>query len=92
MGARGTAKGSTRISSPLDWHRGTLKLTNLSLDMSGLYVCAAENQAGSAECHIVLEVHSSEYVSAGPGGYCPCGVPMGMRREANPPCAALSPS
>ncbi|XP_062464758.1 endothelial cell-selective adhesion molecule isoform X1 [Pezoporus occidentalis] len=42
-----------------DWHRGTLKLTNLSLDMSGLYVCAAENQAGSAECRIVLEVHST---------------------------------
>ncbi|NXS45532.1 ESAM protein, partial [Balaeniceps rex] len=35
---------------------GTLKLTNLSLDMSGLYVCVAENRAGSAECSIVLEV------------------------------------
>ncbi|NXD63278.1 ESAM protein, partial [Eolophus roseicapillus] len=51
-----TLQGSTRISSPSDWHRGTLKLTNLSLDMSGLYVCMAENQAGSAECHIALEV------------------------------------
>ncbi|NXC49925.1 ESAM protein, partial [Penelope pileata] len=36
--------------------KGTLKLTNLSLDMSGLYVCVAENQAGSAECSIILEV------------------------------------
>ncbi|KAF1403211.1 Endothelial cell-selective adhesion molecule, partial [Spheniscus humboldti] len=35
---------------------GTLKLTNLSLDMSGLYICVAENRAGSAECSILLEV------------------------------------
>ncbi|KFO81847.1 Endothelial cell-selective adhesion molecule, partial [Cuculus canorus] len=39
-----------------DHARGTLKLTNLSLDMAGLYICVAENQAGSAECSIVLEV------------------------------------
>ncbi|NXG66625.1 ESAM protein, partial [Hemiprocne comata] len=39
-----------------DWTKGTLKLTNLSLDMAGLYVCKAENQAGSAECSILLEV------------------------------------
>ncbi|KFQ20668.1 Endothelial cell-selective adhesion molecule, partial [Mesitornis unicolor] len=39
-----------------DQVKGTLKLTNLSLDMAGLYVCMAENRAGSAECSIVLEV------------------------------------
>ncbi|NWI70522.1 ESAM protein, partial [Todus mexicanus] len=39
-----------------DRAKGTLKLTNLSLDMSGLYVCMAENQAGLAECSVVLEV------------------------------------
>ncbi|NXX99697.1 ESAM protein, partial [Centropus bengalensis] len=39
-----------------DHAKGTLKLTNLSLDMAGHYVCVAENQAGSAECSIVLEV------------------------------------
>lgn len=50
-----------------DRAKGTLKLTNLSLEMSGLYVCVAENQAGSAECSVVLEVHTSEYVSAGLG-------------------------
>jgi len=53
--------------SPADRARGTLKLTNLSLEMAGLYVCVAENRAGSAECSVVLEVHSSEYVSAGTG-------------------------
>ncbi|XP_038017201.1 endothelial cell-selective adhesion molecule-like isoform X2 [Motacilla alba alba] len=42
-----------------DRARGTLKLTNLSLEMSGVYVCRAENQAGSKNCSIVLEVHSS---------------------------------
>ena len=45
---------------PADRARGTLKLTNLSLDMSGLYECEAENRAGSAKCSIILEVHSSE--------------------------------
>ncbi|KFP83082.1 Endothelial cell-selective adhesion molecule, partial [Acanthisitta chloris] len=39
-----------------DRARGTLKLTNLSLEMSGIYICAAENRAGFAECSIVLEV------------------------------------
>uniref|UniRef100_A0A8V1A698 Endothelial cell adhesion molecule n=1 Tax=Gallus gallus TaxID=9031 RepID=A0A8V1A698_CHICK len=42
-----------------DRARGTLKLTNLSLDMSGLYECEAENRAGSAKCSIILEVHST---------------------------------
>ncbi|NWY27969.1 ESAM protein, partial [Pheucticus melanocephalus] len=39
-----------------DQDKGTLKLTNLSLEMSGVYVCRAENQAGSENCSIVLEV------------------------------------
>ncbi|NXE97535.1 ESAM protein, partial [Menura novaehollandiae] len=39
-----------------DQSRGTLKLTNLSLEMSGVYVCMAENRAGSERCSIVLEV------------------------------------
>ncbi|NXB28076.1 ESAM protein, partial [Eulacestoma nigropectus] len=39
-----------------DRARGTLKLTNLSLEMSGVYVCSAENQAGSENCRILLEV------------------------------------
>lgn len=53
--------------SSADRTRGTLKLTNLSLEMSGVYICRAENQAGSENCSIVLEVHSSEYVSTGSG-------------------------
>ncbi|NWR62290.1 ESAM protein, partial [Bucorvus abyssinicus] len=36
--------------------RGTLKLTNLSLAMSGVYVCSAENQGGLAECSVIMEV------------------------------------
>uniref|UniRef100_A0A8D0F7M4 Endothelial cell adhesion molecule n=1 Tax=Strix occidentalis caurina TaxID=311401 RepID=A0A8D0F7M4_STROC len=87
-----------------DRARGTLKLTNLSLDLSGVYVCVAENQAGLAECSIVLEVHSSEYVSAGLGRgggdthtrspWCPL-VPMvspgGIRGGGDlPPAASLS--
>ncbi|KAF2987057.1 hypothetical protein EK904_012616, partial [Melospiza melodia maxima] len=45
--------------SPADRAKGTLKLTNLSLEMSGVYVCRAENQAGSENCSIVLEVQST---------------------------------
>ncbi|KFP04485.1 Endothelial cell-selective adhesion molecule, partial [Calypte anna] len=39
-----------------DQAKGILKLTNLSMDMAGLYVCMAENRAGSAECSVLLEV------------------------------------
>ncbi|NWS16848.1 ESAM protein, partial [Pachyramphus minor] len=39
-----------------DLARGTLRLTNLSLEMSGRYVCTAENRAGFEKCSIVLEV------------------------------------
>ncbi|XP_032565507.1 endothelial cell-selective adhesion molecule [Chiroxiphia lanceolata] len=42
-----------------DLARGTLRLTNLSLEMSGLYVCTAENRAGFEKCSIVLEVQST---------------------------------
>ncbi|KAM6238412.1 LOW QUALITY PROTEIN: endothelial cell-selective adhesion molecule [Porphyrio hochstetteri] len=42
-----------------DLAKGTLKLTNLSLDMSGLYLCEARNRAGSASCSLALEVHST---------------------------------
>lgn len=72
--------------SPVDRARGTLKLTNLSLEMSGLYVCVAENRAGSAKCSIVLEVHSSEYVSAGLGPVGGGGTHMVPTRSLWGPC------
>uniref|UniRef100_A0A8V1A2Y6 Endothelial cell adhesion molecule n=1 Tax=Gallus gallus TaxID=9031 RepID=A0A8V1A2Y6_CHICK len=68
-----------------DRARGTLKLTNLSLDMSGLYECEAENRAGSAKCSIILEVHSSECGCTGPGwGLSPHGG-TGERQRPPPP-------
>lgn len=39
-----------------DEKSGTLKLTNLSLNMSGKYVCNASNAAGSESCFINLEI------------------------------------
>ncbi|NXW44854.1 ESAM protein, partial [Nyctiprogne leucopyga] len=52
-----TAPTQQFFFSPIhDQTKGTLKLTNLSLDMSGLYVCVAENWAGSTECSVILEV------------------------------------
>lgn len=41
---------------------GTLKLSNLSSNMSGKYVCTASNEAGSESCFINLEVISSSKV------------------------------
>ncbi|XP_062950668.1 endothelial cell-selective adhesion molecule [Cynocephalus volans] len=40
----------------LDAIRGSLRLTNLSSSMSGLYVCRARNEVGSAQCNVTLEV------------------------------------
>lgn len=49
-----------------DLFAGTLKLTNLTLGMSGAYFCNASNDAGHANCTITLEVNPSE---------CLCAVP-----------------
>ncbi|XP_030633951.1 endothelial cell-selective adhesion molecule [Chanos chanos] len=42
----------------LDERQGTLRLSNLTKNMSGKYVCRASNTAGSDTCHINLEVSS----------------------------------
>ncbi|XP_075394501.1 endothelial cell-selective adhesion molecule-like [Tenrec ecaudatus] len=49
---------STPLSDP---SHGSLRLTNLSTSMSGLYICKAHNIAGSAQCNVTLQV------STGPG-------------------------
>ncbi|XP_003514774.1 endothelial cell-selective adhesion molecule [Cricetulus griseus] len=40
----------------LDAIRGSLKLTNLSTSMSGVYVCKAQNRVGFTRCNVTLEV------------------------------------
>ncbi|XP_030010549.1 endothelial cell adhesion molecule a isoform X2 [Sphaeramia orbicularis] len=50
------------FSPTLDEKTGTLKLTNLSSNMSGKYVCTASNSAGSESCFINLEIVSSTNV------------------------------
>lgn len=40
----------------LDAVRGSLKLTNLSIAMSGVYVCKAQNRVGFAKCNVTLDV------------------------------------
>ncbi|KAM5246025.1 endothelial cell-selective adhesion molecule [Ctenodactylus gundi] len=39
----------------LDEVSGSLRLTNLSSSMSGVYVCKASNVVGSAQCNVTLE-------------------------------------
>ncbi|XP_006867714.1 PREDICTED: endothelial cell-selective adhesion molecule [Chrysochloris asiatica] len=55
----------------LDVIRGSLSLTNLSVSMSGVYVCTAHNKAGSAQCNVTLEV------STGPGPVVVAGAVVG---------------
>ncbi|KAA0701912.1 Endothelial cell-selective adhesion molecule [Triplophysa tibetana] len=46
--------------SPMQNERqGTLRLSNLTKNMSGKYVCRASNTAGTESCHINLEVSTS---------------------------------
>lgn len=40
----------------LDTVRGSLKLTNISTAMSGVYVCKAQNRVGFAQCNMTLDV------------------------------------
>ncbi|XP_013883450.1 endothelial cell-selective adhesion molecule [Austrofundulus limnaeus] len=50
------------FSPMLNEKTGTLKLTNLSLNLSGKYVCNASNAAGSESCFINLEIVGSNKV------------------------------
>nr|XP_046181615.1 endothelial cell-selective adhesion molecule-like isoform X1 [Oncorhynchus gorbuscha] len=47
------------FSPMLNEKTGTLKLSNLSSNMSGKYVCLASNTAGTKRCYINLEVITS---------------------------------
>ncbi|XP_051012151.1 endothelial cell-selective adhesion molecule [Acomys russatus] len=40
----------------LDTVRGSLKLTNISTAMSGVYVCKAQNKVDFSQCNVTLEV------------------------------------
>nr|XP_057942058.1 endothelial cell adhesion molecule a [Doryrhamphus excisus] len=60
---RKTSPTSEVFFSPmLDEKSGTLKLSNLSRNMSGKYECTASNAAGSERCFISLEAITSNNV------------------------------
>ncbi|KAM4727366.1 endothelial cell adhesion molecule a [Anableps anableps] len=46
----------------LNENTGTLKLSNLSSNMSGKYVCTASNSAGSENCSITLDIINTNKV------------------------------
>ncbi|XP_012607969.1 endothelial cell-selective adhesion molecule [Microcebus murinus] len=56
----------------LDATRGSLRLTNLSTSMSGVYVCKVHNMVGSARCNVTLEV------STGPRAAVVAGAVVGI--------------
>ncbi|XP_047608195.1 endothelial cell-selective adhesion molecule [Phacochoerus africanus] len=55
----------------LDAIHGSLSLKNLSTSMSGVYICKAHNEVGSAQCNVTLEV------STGPGATVVAGAVVG---------------
>ncbi|XP_034538716.1 endothelial cell adhesion molecule a isoform X1 [Notolabrus celidotus] len=60
---RKTSPTSEVFFSPmLNEKTGTLRLSNLSSNMSGKYVCTASNTAGSESCFINLDIISSNNV------------------------------
>ncbi|KAM6983699.1 endothelial cell adhesion molecule a [Tautogolabrus adspersus] len=60
---RKTSPTSEVFFSPmLNEKMGTLRLSNLSSNMSGKYVCTASNSAGSESCFINLDITSSNNV------------------------------
>ncbi|XP_029956612.1 endothelial cell adhesion molecule a [Salarias fasciatus] len=60
---RKTSPTSEVFFSPmLNEKTGSLKLSNLSANMSGKYVCTASNSAGSESCFINLEIVTSTNV------------------------------
>ncbi|XP_037361424.1 endothelial cell-selective adhesion molecule isoform X2 [Talpa occidentalis] len=67
------APPSSQVFFPpvLDAFRGSLNLTNLSTSMSGVYICKAHNDVGSAQCNVTLEV------STGPGAAVVAGAVVG---------------
>ncbi|XP_025784642.1 endothelial cell-selective adhesion molecule [Puma concolor] len=67
----GTPSAQSFLCTSLDAIRGSLSLTNLSSSMSGVYICKAHNEVGSAQCNVTLEV------STGPGPAVVAGAVVG---------------
>lgn len=49
----------------LDAIHGSLSLKNLSTSMSGVYICKAHNEVGSAQCNVTLEVSTGQLGALG---------------------------
>nr|XP_036856691.1 endothelial cell-selective adhesion molecule isoform X1 [Manis javanica] len=62
----------------LDALRGSLRLTNLSTSMSGVYVCNARNEVGSAHCNVTLEVSTGSGASVVAGAVVGTLVGLGL--------------
>ncbi|XP_043996966.1 endothelial cell adhesion molecule a [Gambusia affinis] len=60
---RRTSPASEVFFSPmLNENTGDLKLSNMSSNMSGMYVCTASNSAGSETCSITLDIINTNKV------------------------------
>ncbi|XP_038609817.1 endothelial cell-selective adhesion molecule [Tachyglossus aculeatus] len=58
--------------------RGSLTLTNLSAAMSGVYICTAANQLGSAQCNLTLEVIPEPGVAMVTGAVVGTAIGLGL--------------
>uniref|UniRef100_F6PGG9 Endothelial cell adhesion molecule n=2 Tax=Ornithorhynchus anatinus TaxID=9258 RepID=F6PGG9_ORNAN len=57
---------------------GSLTLTNLTAAMSGVYVCTASNQVGSARCNLTLEVIPEPGVAMVTGAVVGTAIGLGL--------------
>ncbi|KAI4561664.1 hypothetical protein MJG53_016718 [Ovis ammon polii x Ovis aries] len=79
---RGVAHVGTNVTlscqSPRNAIHGSLSLKNLSTSMSGVYVCKAHNEVGSAQCNVTLTVSTGPRATVVAGAVVGTMVGLGL--------------
>ncbi|XP_036717956.1 endothelial cell-selective adhesion molecule-like isoform X2 [Balaenoptera musculus] len=79
--SQGTVRGhssKTLELNVLDAIHGSLNLKNLSTSMSGVYICKAHNEVGSAQCNVTLKVSTGPEATVVAGAVVGTMVGLGL--------------
>ncbi|TKC35187.1 hypothetical protein EI555_005354, partial [Monodon monoceros] len=79
--SQGTVRGhssKTLELNVLDAIHGSLNLKNLSTSMSGVYICKAHNEVGSAQCNVTLKVSTGPEATVVAGAVVGTVVGLGL--------------